>query len=191
MATLIRPVESVDPTLAEPREPDVPADVALAAGGDLRAFERLYQAHAGRVHALARRMLSTDEADEATQDVFVRAWSKLGTFRGESAFGTWLHRLAINVCLARRQQTGTARRRFVEDEAPLEVIAAPRRTPELAMDVEAALARLPEGMRRILVLHDIEGYTHEEIAEQFGIAVGTSKSQLHRARLALRPMLER
>jgi RNA polymerase sigma-70 factor (ECF subfamily) len=185
-------VEPVDAAIAPVRQPDHPdADVARAAGGDVQAFERLYAANAGRVHALVRRMLTPAEADETVQDVFVRAWAKLDTFRGESAFSTWLHRLAVNVCLARRQTASRDRRRFLEDETALVAAPAPRRTPELSIDVEAALARLPDGMRRVLVLHDIEGFTHEEIAEQFGIAVGTSKSQLHRARLALRPMLER
>ena len=186
---LVEPVD-VAPA-ATLREDRSASDAARAAAGDLGAFERLYHAHAGRVRALVRRMLSTADADEVVQDVFVRAWSRLASFRGEAAFGTWLHRVAINVCLAHRQSEGTARRRFLDDDAVLSEAMAVRRTPELAMDIDTALARLPAGMRRILVLHDIEGYTHEEIAAQFGIAAGTSKSQLHRARLALRPMLER
>lgn len=171
---------------------DSDAEVAArAATGDARAFERLYRAHAARVHSLARRMLRDDEADEATQDVFVRAWQKLGTFRGQAAFGTWLHRLAVNVLLSRRATRGLRERRQADDAAPLEHAAGPPATPELRLDVDDALARLPDGMRRVLVLHDIEGFRHEEIAAALGIAVGTSKSQLHRARMAMRSLLER
>ncbi|MGH7584867.1 MAG: RNA polymerase sigma factor [Gemmatimonadales bacterium] len=168
------------------------ADVALAAAGDAHAFERLYRSHVARVHSLARRMLgSTDEADEVTQDVFVRAWRKLGTFRGESQFGTWLHRLAVNVILAYRGRRTTERNRWLEDEVALDQAPA-RATPAgLRQDLEAAMARLPEGARKVFVLHDVEGFRHEEIAAQLGVTTGTSKSQLHRARMALRGLLER
>src|SRR5262245_21126685 len=96
------------------------ADAALAASGDARAFERLYRTHAARVHSLARRMVNEDHADDLTQDVFVRAWEKLSTFRGEAAFGTWLHRLAVNVILGKRQTLGTERQRFVADDEALD-----------------------------------------------------------------------
>jgi RNA polymerase sigma-70 factor, ECF subfamily len=162
------------------------ADVALAAAGDAHAFERLYRAHVTRVHAIARRMLSDADADEATQDVFVRAWEKLGTFRGESAFGTWLHRLAVNVMLGRRASLGTRRARELPDDSALDHVAGRRQSPELSMDFEQAIARLPDGARQVFVLHDVEGYRHEEIAGMLGVAAGTSKSQLHRARMALR-----
>lgn len=164
-------------------------DVAQATGGDARAFERLYRSHVARIHTLARRMLGPDEAAEATQDVFVRAWRKLGTFRGEAAFGTWLHRLAVNVLLARRAELGTARRRFEDDDAALEGIAAPAAAPGEAIDVESAIDELPPGARQVFVLHDVEGYKHEEIARLLGITSGTSKSQLHRARMMLRRSL--
>jgi RNA polymerase sigma-70 factor (ECF subfamily) len=166
-------------------------DATLAASGDAHAFERLYRGHVNRVHGLARRMLSDDEADEAVQDVFVRAWQKLSTFRGEAAFGTWLHRLAVNLLLSRRETLGTRRRRHVEGDVILEVLPSRRSTPEAAMDMEAAIAQLPDGARQVFVLHDIEGYRHEEIAELLGLATGTSKSQLHRARMALRQHLDR
>jgi RNA polymerase sigma-70 factor (ECF subfamily) len=166
-------------------------DATLAASGDAHAFERLYRGHVGRVHSLARRMLSDDEADEVTQDVFVRAWEKLGTFRGEAAFGTWLHRLAINVILGRRERRGVQRRRYLEGDSALETMPARRQAPETSMDMETAIARLPEGARQIFVLHDVEGYRHEEIGEMLGLATGTSKSQLHRARMALRAHLDR
>lgn len=169
----------------------IEADVALASGGDADAFERLYRAHAARVHSLVRRMLDGDEADDVTQDVFIRAWHKLNTFRGESAFGTWLHRLAVNVVLARRKTVGIERGRFMADDAPLEQATGRRDTPELSVDFEEALARLPDGARQVFVLHDVEGYRHEEIARMLGVVPGTSKSQLHHARMALRRHLDR
>lgn len=166
------------------------ADAVLAAQGDARAFERLYRAHVARVHSLARRMLTPAEADDATQDVFVRAWQKLGTFRGASAFGTWLHRLAVNLLLARRQTLGARRARHEDDDVVLERIAASNPAPHLRMDFEQALAQLPDRARQVLILHDVEGYRHEEIGELLRISPGTSKSQLHRARMAMRALLE-
>ena len=166
------------------------ADVALAASGDARAFERLYRAHVSRVHSLARRMIDASEADDLTQDIFVRAWEKLSTFRGESAFGTWLHRLAVNVILARRKTVGIARVRHDPREHALDDISARRETPDLGMDFEDAMATLPEGSKKVFVLHDVEGYTHEEIATMLDIVPGTSKSQLHHARMALRRHLQ-
>ena len=166
-------------------------EVTLAQSGDGRAFERLYRRHVTRVHTLVRRMVPDDDAEELTQDVFVRAWEKLGTFRNEAAFGTWLHRLAVNLMLERRAALGTRRKRYEDDDANLATVSARRETPEEAMDVERAMARLPEGARQVFVLHDVEGYRHEEIAEMLGINIGTSKSQLHRARMALRGHLTR
>lgn len=167
------------------------ADVALAASGDAHAFERLYRSHVARIHTLARRMIDADEADDVTQDVFVRAWEKLGTFRGESAFGTWLYRLAVNVILARRESVGAERRRHEPTDAALDDVAGRASEPHAGLDFEAAVERLPDGARQVFVLHDVAGYTHEEIAERLGIVAGTSKSQLHHARMALRRHLER
>lgn len=160
----------------------------LAAAGDAHAFGRLYQQHAARIHSLARRMAGDDDADELTQDVFVRAWEKLRTFRGESAFGTWLHRLAINLILAKRATAAKRRSREAGDEA---LATAPGRSapPEIRMDFERAIQYLPDGARQVFVLFDVEGYRHEEIGEMLGISVGTSKSQLHRARMILREHL--
>src|SRR5207253_9248332 len=123
----------------------IAADTALAASGDASAFERLYRTHVARVHTLVRRMLDADEADAVTQDVFIREWQKLSTFRGESAFGTWLHRLAVNVVLGRRKSVGIERGRFITEQAPLEGATSKPVTPELSMDFEEALASLPEG----------------------------------------------
>jgi RNA polymerase sigma-70 factor, ECF subfamily len=167
-------------------------DVALAAQGDTGAFERVYEAHLGRVHNLARRMAGPESADELTQDVFVRLWQKLGTFRGESSFTTWLHRLAVNVIIERFRTLGTARERFIADgEALLDGLPAstmPGRY-DAAMDLETAMKRLPPGARAVFVLHDVEGYRHEEIGQMLGVSTGTSKSQLHRARMTLRGQL--
>jgi RNA polymerase sigma-70 factor (ECF subfamily) len=164
-------------------------DAALAASGDTRAFERLYLGHVARIHSLARRMAGTDAANELTQDVFVRAWTKLGTFRGEAAFGTWLHRLAINVILARRSARDLERNRFLDEEGSMEKMSSRPAHTDLRLDFEGAIAKLPKGARQVFVLHDVEGYKHEEIAEMMGIATGTSKAQLHRARMVLRQHL--
>lgn len=166
------------------------ADVTAAAGGDTAAFERLYGRHAIRIHNLARRMMGAQEADELTQDVFVRAWLKLATFRGESAFGTWLYRLAVNLILERRSWWTRHRSRHHDADDPLQRVAtAPVRT-DLSLDFETAIAKLPPGAREVFVLHDIEGYKHREIAELLGISAGTSKGQLHRARMLMRVVLK-
>ena len=169
-----------------PQKAAMSADAKLAAQGDLRAFERLYREHVARIHSLMRRMIGADEAAEMTQDVFVRAWEKLGSFRGEAAFGTWLHRVAINVALTKRAQLGRRRDRMDADPTTLERIEARVGHGDLSMDFERAIERLPDGARQVFVLHDVEGYTHEEIGSLLGVASGTSKAQLHRARMILR-----
>lgn len=166
-------------------------DAVLAAAGDVRAFERLYGRHAARVHSLARRLIGPEDADEVTQDVFVRVWEKLSTFRGEAAFGTWLHRVAINVILGRRKKLAIRRERFVDGENVLDGLGSNPREAEAQVDFEAAIEYLPDGAREVFVLHDVEGYKHEEIAKMIGISAGTSKSQLHRARMILRRHLDR
>lgn len=166
-------------------------DVARAQGGDTRAFERLYRAHAARVLGLARRMMGGDHAHEVTQDVFVRVWEKIGTFRGEAAFGTWLHRVAVNVILHRRSALRTERGRIKDDETALYLVPARPSTADMGMDFERAIEKLPEGARTVFVLHDVEGFKHEEIAAMMGITSGTTKAQLHRARMILRQHLNR
>jgi RNA polymerase sigma-70 factor (ECF subfamily) len=167
--------------------------VRRAQSGDEAAFEALYRAHAGRVFALCLR-LSGDRAraGELVQDVFVHCWERLGSFRGESAFGSWLYRLAVNlVWMANRgDRRREARVLPVEDPEPLER-ARDAPAAGLSVDLERAIATLPEGAREVFVLFDIEGYGHEEIARMTGIAVGTSKAQLFRARRLLRERLER
>lgn len=170
------------------------ADVALAAAGDRQAFERLYRIHANRVFSICARMSgSRVMGEELTQDVFVRTWEKLPQFRGESAFSTWLHRLAVNVVLNARKTEGKRASRTeqsdVEDDRRDEMARAPLHIER--MDLQDAISKLPEGARRIFVLHDVEGYKHEEIAGMMGITSGGSKAQLHRARLLLREALER
>ena len=166
-------------------------DVACAQSGDPRAFQRLYRAHVGRIHGLTRRMIGPDLAAEVTQDVFVRAWEKLGTFRGEAAFGTWLHRVAVNVVLHRRASLRAERIRFDDEEGALERVPGRSGSADFGMDFENAIARLPEGARLVFVLHDVEGFKHQEIAELLGVTDGTTKAQLHRARLILRQHLYR
>jgi RNA polymerase sigma-70 factor (ECF subfamily) len=166
-------------------------EVSRAAAGDALAFRRLYEEHLGRILALARRMLGPEEAQEATQDAFVRAWEKLHTFRGEAAFGTWLYRVAINVFVARRGKMAQRRARHLEGDEVLETIAAKPAATDFGIDFEGAIQRLPDGARQIFVLHDVEGYKHEEIAGMLGVTSGTSKAQLHRARMLLRRALTR
>jgi RNA polymerase sigma-70 factor (ECF subfamily) len=167
------------------------ADVALAAAGDQRAFERLYRLHVARIHSLARRMTGSEgDPDELTQDVFVRVWERLGTYRGEAAFGTWLHRLAVNVILNWRR-SAAAERRWIEDGVDTDLLALPRSSRSEGSDLEGGIAQLPRGARQVFVLHDVEGFKHEEIAAMLGVTTGTSKAQLHRARMLLRAWLER
>ncbi len=169
----------------------VPADnVALAASGDRRAFERLYRANVNRVFAVCVRMSGDrTRAEELTQDVFVRVWEKLPLFRAESAFSTWVHRLAVNVVLNARKAEGRERARREPDGE--DVLEARGSSPHHGdrMDLEKAIATLPPGARRVFVLHDVEGYKHEEIAEMLGVTAGGSKAQLHRARMLLREAL--
>ena len=175
---------------------DDSADVALAASGDRRAFERLYRAHVNRVFSICTRMCGNRiRGEELTQDVFVRAWEKLPQFRGDAQFSTWIHRVAVNIALTDRKNEAKNRKRMVEDgadegETPLQRASV---TPGYGdrMDITAAMETLPRGARQIFVLHDVEGYKHEEIAEMCGITAGGSKAQLHRARLLLREALTR
>ena len=154
------------------------------AGGDRAAFERLYRLTVARVHTLARRLLGRARADEATQEVYLRAWRGLASWRGEASVATWLHSLARNTLI---NLAARAELQLTED-GPEELSAAHAR-PDLRLELEEAIAALPDGARAIFVLHDVEGLAHEEIAARLGLAVGTSKSQLHRARLLLRAAL--
>ena len=168
--------------------------VGAAARGEMAAFEALYRRHAGRIHGVIVRLVGNHgaRAEDLTQDAFVRAWQALPAFRFESAFGTWLHRLAVNTALmdlrsrkSRPQEDG--------DEDAFEALGAPDSAGHgtaLSMDLERAVASLPPRARAVLVLYDVEGWQHEEIAAELGMAVGSSKAQLHRARHLLRARLE-
>ena len=163
--------------------------VEAAARGDRRAFERLYRRHAGRVHALCLRLAGHREtAEDCVQEAFVSAWRALPAFQARSRFSTWLHRIAVNTVLARHR--GLAAR--LETTSDVDVELLDRRSAEAPppLDVEAAIAALPEGARHVLVLVGLYGFSHEEVAQQLGIAVGTSKAQLHRARQLLSARLE-
>jgi len=174
------------------------SDVARAASGDRSAFERLYRDNVNRVFSLCTRMVADRErAEELTQDVFVRAWEKLHLFRGESSFSTWLHRLTVNLVLNARKSEGRQRSRYEENDDEVGgidalpgVVGSPL-APGDMLDLEQAVAKLPPGARRVFVLHDVEGFKHEEIAEMLGVTSGATKAQLHRARLLLREALNR
>jgi RNA polymerase sigma-70 factor (ECF subfamily) len=163
-----------------------------ARAGDLQAFERLYRDHERRVFALCLRLSSSPElAEELTQEVFIRAWRKLGSFRGQSAFSSWLFPLTVNVARSeRRARMRRLARVFSTDDVAALEPPPPTPSPETGFDLEKAMATLPPGARAVFVLHDVEGRTHEEIASLLGLAPGTSKAQLHRARRLLREALE-
>jgi RNA polymerase sigma-70 factor (ECF subfamily) len=166
--------------------------VRRAAEGDVEAYEMIYRQHVGRVHALCLRMSrDPSEADELTQETFVRVWQRLGSFRGESAFSTWLHRVTVNVVIAELRRRGRWRERFLAQEPDDVGVAQPAFSAGGDRDLERAIANLSPQARLVFVLHDVEGYKHVEIAELTGLAVGTSKAHLHRARLLLREELSR
>ncbi|MDZ7780186.1 MAG: sigma-70 family RNA polymerase sigma factor [Gemmatimonadota bacterium] len=176
-------------TAVTEREED---DVRRAVEGDTRAFERLYRAHVGRVYALALRLIGEEWAEDLTQEVFIRAWRKLGTFAGRARFGTWLHRLAVNLIITRRNTLRGRQAKHGGGDEVVALAAEPRPGhPGARLDLEAAMRTLPARAREVFVLYDVEGYTHEEISELMGVSVGTSKSQLHRARMLMREYLER
>ncbi len=165
--------------------------VRRAAAGEVGAYESLYRAHVGRVHALCLRMCRDQgEAEELVQDVFVRVWERLGSFRGDSAFGTWLHRVAVNTVIESLRAKARWRDRLAEGTEPAELPdAAFQRLAGTDLDLERAIAGLPPRARLVFVLHDVVGHKHREIAELTGTAVGTCKAHLHRARGLLRTAL--
>jgi RNA polymerase sigma-70 factor (ECF subfamily) len=168
--------------------------VSRARNGEHDAFEELYREHSPRVYALCLRLAGGDSvaATALLQDVFIAAWRGLPRFRGDAPVSSWLHRLAVNAMLqnARSDKRRSARVLFMEDPASSGAESRADR-PDIAMDLEDAIARLPAGARTAFVLHDIEGYQHNEIAEQLGVAVGTVKAQVHRARGLLMKSLNR
>ena len=178
------------PASCDPAVTDEDYLVAAARVGEVAAFERLYHRHVGRVHALCLRLCGDpSEAEEMTQEAFVRAFERLEGFRGDAAFSSWLHRLTVNTVLSSWRAAGRYRQRVLtmaEDELPEPVVD---QVPGLAVDLERAIAELPRGARTVFVLHDVHGMLHREIAELTGLAVGTCKTQLHRARKMLRRAL--
>jgi RNA polymerase sigma-70 factor (ECF subfamily) len=168
--------------------------VDKARAGDRLAFEKLYRSHCDRIYALCWRMCGRDRAlaEDMVQEAFVRAWNKLDLFRGESKFGTWLHRLTVNVVLSDRRirVKRLQRDRELVDDVERTLVGDRDVFAGLRKDLEAAIAGLPERARTVFVLYDIEGYQHSEIAEMTGMAVGSSKAQLHRARKLVREVLK-
>lgn len=175
-------------------EPDAESLIASARGGDTAAFEAVYRVYSGRVFSVCLRMArDRDEATAFAQDAWIRAWERLETFRGTARFGTWMHRLTVNLIIDRRRADARWRSRFIsppEDQTP-ETWKAPAQTPGIRVDLERCVEVLPEGARTVFLLHDVEGFKQREIAERLGIAIGTVKSQLHHARRLLRKALER
>jgi RNA polymerase sigma-70 factor (ECF subfamily) len=194
---------NLSPRAAEPARTAEPASISDAAlveaacRGDMRAFERLYRMHSGRVLGLCLRMTRQREiAEDCVQQTFIRAWRSLAAFEGRSAFGTWLHRIAVNEVLTNRRNRGTRSESaslpmLDEDEDTFDGIADTSAALDGGdvMDMEKALASLPKGSRHVVVLQAVYGYSHEEVAELLGIAVGTCKAQLHRGRKLLRERL--
>jgi RNA polymerase sigma-70 factor (ECF subfamily) len=184
-------VASMSDDVDTPPQDEVQRLVAQAASGDSRAFEMLYRLHLGRVYALCLRLTRReDRAEELTQAAFIRAWEKLASFRGESAFSTWLHRLTVNVVFEfQRSDQRRAGRMVGTDDVATFDRKGYQPTPGMKIDLEQAIAQLPDRAREVFVLYQVEGYSHEEIADLTQMAIGSSKAQLHRARQLLREML--
>jgi len=185
-------------SVAEVTSKSEPNDVELArrsAEGDTAAFEQIYRRHFRRVYALCLRMLGDPtQAEDLTQEVFINLLGKIGSFRGESAFTTWLHRMTVNqVLMYFRKRSTKSELTTDEGETPVQIVRGtedPNRMPVVdRIALERAISQLPPGYRTVFVLHDVEGYEHDEIARTLGVSEGTSKSQLHKARLKLRGLI--
>lgn len=167
-----------------------------AAAGDMSAFEELYQRHNRRVYSLCLRMTqNVTEAEDLAQEAFIQLYRKIGSFRGDSAFTTWLHRLTVNQVLMHfRKRSVKLEKTTEEGETPVQIVQGtenPNQMPVIdRIALDRAIAQLPPGYRSVFVLHDVEGHEHEEISRMLGVAVGTSKSQLHKARMKLRTLLK-
>lgn len=173
--------------------------IERAKQGDAEAFEELYHLHKRRVYSLCLRMTAnTAQAEDLTQEAFLQLFRKIGTFRGESAFSTWLHRMAVNVVLMHLRKKGLSvvpldETMETEEDAPKKELGAPDQVLTGSIDrlqLKRAVEALPPGYRTIFVLHDVEGYEHNEIAGIVGCSIGNSKSQLHKARMKLRELLK-
>jgi RNA polymerase sigma-70 factor, ECF subfamily len=169
-----------------------PALVARCQAGDVDAFAELYARHSARIFSLAARMAGSPETGEdLLQEIFLQAYRKIGGFKGDAAVGTWLYRLALNHCLdfVRSRQARMEKATDAIDDEDRSPIAARRESPVERLDLERAIRQLPKGCREVFVLHDVEGYEHKEISAMLGIAEGTSKSQVFKARMKLRALL--
>jgi RNA polymerase sigma-70 factor, ECF subfamily len=166
-----------------------------ASSGDISAFELLYERHNRRVYSLCLRMTqNASEAEDLAQEVFIQLFRKIGSFRGESAFTTWLHRLTVNQVLMHFRKRGVRMEQTTEDgETPVQVVQGTENPSQMPVvdriALDKAVSQLPPGYRTVFILHDVEGHEHEEIARMLGCSVGTSKSQLHKARMKLRLLL--
>jgi RNA polymerase sigma-70 factor (ECF subfamily) len=176
------------------------SDLVLAQSatkGNMMAFEELYNRHHRRVYSLCLRMLqNTHEAEDLTQEVFIQLYRKIGSFRGDSAFTTWLHRMTVNQVLMHfRKRTVKFEKTTEEGETPVQIVTGTENQARMPIvdkiALDSAIAQLPEGYKNVFVLHDVEGYEHEEVARILGCSVGTSKSQLHKARLKMRKLLQK
>lgn len=178
----------------------VAADFALAqmaTHGDMGAFEEIYRRHHRRVYSICLRMLqNTSEAEDLTQDVFIQLYRKIGSFRGDSAFTTWLHRMTVNQVLMHfRKRTVKFEKTTEEGETPDQIVSGTGNPHKMQIvdkiALDNAIEQLPTGYKNVFVLHDVEGFEHEEVARILGCSVGTSKSQLHKARLKLQKLLKK
>ena len=173
-------------------------DLARVAGqGNMEAFEEIYKRHHRRVYSVCLRMLqNTSEAEDLTQDVFIQLYRKIGSFRGDSAFTTWLHRMTVNQVLMHfRKRTVKYEKTTEEGETPDQIVSGTANPHKMQIvdkiALENAIEQLPAGYKNVFVLHDVEGFEHEEVARILGCSVGTSKSQLHKARLKLQKLLKK
>ena len=167
----------------------------LASDGNLAAFEIIYKRYHRRTYSLALRMTgSPTEAEDLSQDVFIQLFRKIGSFRGDSAFSTWLHRMTVNQVLMHFRRRNVKKERTSDDgEMPEQIVTGSADPGKMQVvdriALKNAIAQLPDGYRKVFILHDVKGYEHEEVARMMGISVGTSKSQLHKARLKLRGLI--
>ena len=200
MSTALQPPNRVN-TTQSPKSATEAEYIRLAQAGDAPAFEHLYQLHSRRVYALCLRMVGNpSDAEDLMQEAFLQLFRKIGTFRGESAFSTWLHRMTVNVVLMRLRKKSLPASSLEEATEPDEETGGPRKdvgAPDLRLsgavdrvNLERSIEKLPPGYRTVFVLHDVQGFEHNEIAGIMGCSVGNSKSQLHKARTRLRELLQ-
>jgi RNA polymerase sigma-70 factor (ECF subfamily) len=193
-ASVIQTFSPAETEIVKADSPDF-ALTQIAAQGNIAAFELLYERYHRRTYSLCLRMTNSQtEAEDLTQEVFIQLFRKIGSFRGDSAFSTWLHRLTVNQVLMYFRRRSVKNEKTSESgEMPEQTVSGtenPRKMPIVdRIALKNAVAQLPPGYRSVFLLHDVQGYEHEEVARQLGISVGTSKSQLHKARLKLRGLL--